>query len=345
MSNNEHTTVVVTGASGFLGSQIVKELLDHGYTVRGTVRQPENSAKYAFLDRLAGADERLTLWKGELLTPGSFDEAVAGADYVIHTASPYALDPDDAQRDLVDPAVQGTTNVLEACARSGSVRRVVVTSSMAAVTDAPEPDHVLTERDWNEQSSLTRNPYFFSKVMAEKQAWKLAETAPYELVVINPFMIIGPSIATSLNTSNKIFADLLSGEYPAIMRLTLGLVDVRDVAAAHRLAIESETAAGRNLCVEHTIDMAEIVALLRAHGYADYRLPRLNLACRAGDLAIKALSIFEDAGTRSYLRTNLGRRPRFDNAKIKRDLGVEFRDLETTILETVDDLIEWGHVA
>lgn len=344
MSNNEQTTVVVTGASGFLGSQIVKDLLDHGYTVRGTVRRPEDP-KYGFLHDLDGADDRLSLWKGELLTPGSFDEAVVGADYVIHTASPYALDPEDAQRDLVDPAVQGTSNVLEACAKAPSVRRVVVTSSMAAVTDEPDVNHVLTEEDWNEKSSLTRNPYYFSKTMAEKEAWKLAEGAPYELVVINPFVIVGPSITSSLNTSNKILADLLAGEYPAVMSITWGIVDVRDVATTHRLAIESEAAAGRYICVEHTIDMKQMVELLRANGYDDYKLPKLNFACKAGDVAVRALSVFEDAGTRSYLRTNLGRVPRFDNAKIKGDLGVEFRDVETTLLETVDDLIRWGHVA
>ena len=235
---SEDTTVVVTGASGFIGSWITKTLLDAGYTVRGTVRNPDNTDKYEFLTDMEGADGQLTLWKGELLTDGSFDDAVSGADFVIHTASPYVLDVDDPQTDLVDPAVEGTQNVLDSCSKADSVQRVVVTSSMAAITDEPDSEYVLTEEDWNEKSSLDRNPYYYSKTLAEKKAWELAEAADWDLVVINPFLVIGPSLTPSLNTSNKIFVDLLVGEYPVVMNLTWGMVDVRDVAEAHVKAIE-----------------------------------------------------------------------------------------------------------
>jgi dihydroflavonol-4-reductase len=337
-------TVVVTGASGFIGSQVVKTLLERGYTVRGTVRAPENTEKYGFLHDLPGADERLTLWRGELLEDGSFDDAVDGADVVIHTASPYVLDVDDPEKDLVEPAVRGTRNVLDACSRAGTVRRVVVTSSMAAITDEPESDRVLDESDWNEKSSLDRNPYYYSKTLAEKAAWELAEGAEWDLVVINPFLVVGPSLTPSLNTSNKMFADMLDGEYPVLMNLTWGMVDVRDVAEAHVRAIESAHAGGRYICVDHTIDMEQVVELLREHGYDDRKLPSFNFACGAGTLAVKALATFEDAGTRSYLRTHLGKQPRFDSSKIKGDLGVDFRPVDATILETVKDMEQWGHV-
>ena len=341
---NTDQTVVVTGASGFIGSRIVQQLLDQGVTVRGTVRTPEDTDKYSFLTELPGADERLTLWKGELLTDGSFDEAVDGADSVIHTASPYVLDVDDPQTDLVDPAVEGTRNVLDACSKSDTVERVVVTSSMAAITDEPESDHLLTEEDWNEKSSLERNPYYYSKKLAEQEAWKLAEEADWGLVVINPFLVVGPSLSPSLNTSNKIFVDMLAGEYPVIMGLNWGIVDVRDVAEAHIRALEEPAAEGRYICVEHVITMEQVVELLRANGYEETELPSFDMSGKLGTLAVKIMAAFEDPGTRSYLRTNLGKTPRFDNTKVKEDLGLDFRDVEETILETVNDLDHWGHL-
>lgn len=338
--------VCVTGASGFVGSQITRLLLERGYRVRGTVRTPEDREKYDYLLSFPGADERFELTGGELLTEGSYDESVAGCEYVIHTASPYVIDVDDPEQDLVKPAVEGTRNVLQSCSRSDATRKVVLTSSMAAVTDEPETDHVLTEEDWNEKSSLERNPYYYSKTRAEKAAWSYVdETDPnLDLVVINPFMVVGPSQSPSLNTSNEIFVDLLTGEYPGIIRITWGFVDVRDVAEAHVRALEHSGAEGRYICANRNASMKEIVELLRENGYDDYDLPSLDLACSFGDYAVKLMSYFESAGTGSYLRTHVGREPNYDNSKIRDDLGMEFRDLEQTILETVEDLHEWGHV-
>lgn len=338
--------VCVTGASGFVGSQITRLLLERGYRVRGTVRTPDNRDKYDFLLSLPGADERFELVGGELLTEGSYDDSVAGCEYVIHTASPYVIDVDDPQKDLVDPAVEGTRNVLKSCSKSDATEEVVLTSSMAAVTDEPESDRTLTEQDWNEKSSLDRNPYYYSKTMAEKAAWSYVdEDDPgLDLVVINPFMIVGPSLAPSLNTSNEIFVDLLNGEYPGIIRITWGFVDVRDVADAHLLAVENPDAEGRYICANRNASMKEIVELLKGNGYDNYDLPKLDLACKFGDYAVKLASYFESAGTGSYLRTHIGRVPNYDNSKIREELGLEFRDLDRTILDTVEDLLRWGHL-
>ncbi len=343
--SDTNTIVTVTGASGFVGSWIVCQLLEKGYRVRGTVRGAPDAEKYAFLRDLDGADEGLELVQGELLTAGSYDEAMEGADYCIHTASPYALDVDDPKTDLVDPAVQGTKNVLEA-AKKGGVRRVVLTSSMAAITDEPGGDEVLTEEVWNEKSSLGRNPYYYSKTMAERAAWDFAEDCEtFDLVVINPFLIVGPSLTPSLNTSNEIFVNLLDGEFPGIIRLTWGMVDVRDVARAHILAMENDGASGRHLCVHHSIDMRELVELLHELGYGDdYSLPGLNLANPIGDFAVKLFSYFESAGTGSYLRTHVGRVPRFDDSKIRAELGLEYLPLQETIGDTLADLKHHGHL-
>lgn len=340
------TPICVTGASGFIASHIVAQLLERGYRVRGTVRSLARPGKYDFLTSLPGADERLELVEAELLTPSSYDEAVAGCQIVMHTASPYVLDVEDPQRDLVDPAVEGTRNVLESC-RAAGVERVIVTSSMAAITDEPDSDHELTEEDWNTRSTLERNPYYLSKTMAERAAWDFAarDDVDFDLVVINPFLVIGPSLTPSLNASNAVFKDILTGTYPGIMSVTWGFVDVRDVALAHVLAMETEQAAGRYICANTNGSMKEVVELLREAGYGEgYKLPRLDIACGLGDFAVKLLSYTQPRGVGSYLRTHVGRVPRYSHAKIQRELGLEFRDLSGSILETVADLERWGHI-
>ena len=338
--------VCVTGASGFIASRLVADLLQQGYRVRGTVRDASQAAKYSFLTELPGATDRLELVSADLLAPESFEDAVAGCEYVMHTASPYVLTAKDPDKELVQPALRGTEGVLAACAKVGGVKRVVLTSSVAALTDEPQPGEVLTEEDWNEKSSLTRNPYYFSKVKAERAAWKFMEdqSPDFDLVVINPFMVYGPSLSKAINTSNQVFIDLLTGVFPGIINISWSLVDVRDVAQAHILAMETPTASGRHLCAHNTIGMRELVALLAELGYRNYKLPKLSLDNGFGNLLVRLASLFQPAGVRSYLKTNLNRVPNFDNSKIKSELGLEFRDFESSLSDTILDLIQWKHI-
>ena len=340
--------VLVTGASGFVASHIVKLLLERGHRVRGTVRSLGKERELAFLRGFAGAAERLELVQGDLLARGSFDAAAKGCDAVLHTASPYALDVKDPQKDLVDPAVEGTRNVLGACAAAPSVARVVVTSSMAAITDEPESDHVLTEKDWNEKSSLDRNPYYFSKTMAERAAWDFVarEKPRFDLVAVNPFLIIGPSFTPAVNPSNQLFVDLLKGTYPGVMNLTWGFVDVRDVAEAHVRAIEKKEAHGRYVCAGETVAMRAVVELLEQNGWAaGNKLPKLGMDCAVGDFAVRLSSYLQPKGVGTYLRTHVGRVPRYDTTKIRGELGMTFRSASASILDTMADLAKWGHVA
>ena len=338
--------VLVTGATGFIASRIVEQLLEAGCRVRGTVRNLKKPGDIQVLQQLPGAFERLELVEADLLREGSFDAAADGCGAVVHSASPYVLNVRDAQKDLVDPAVMGTANVLNACDRSGSVTRAVVTSSFAAVTDEPDSGHTLTEADWNVKSSLDRNPYYYSKTLAEKYAWDfMAERKRFfDLVAINPFMVVGPSLTSSLNLSNRIFVDLLKGTYSGILSLTWGVVDVRDVAAAHVRALGTPSAHGRYLCAGDTLSMRGLVDLLRQNGYAGYRLPTRPLDSLLGDLLVRALSFTQGKGVASYLRTHVGRVPRYDTSKIRSSLGVSFRPLEQTVLETMRDLGRWGHL-
>lgn len=334
--------MVVTGASGFVGSQIVRELLEHGYRVRGTARSPDRVRAEGHLTGLAGSD-RLELVAADLNRPESFGPVMNGVEYVIHTASPYVVSVDDPQRDLVDPAVNGTRSVLGSAAASGSVQRIVVTSSFAAVTD--EPEGRFDETVWNESSSLQRNPYYYAKTLGERAAWDFAAShKSIRVVVINPTLVIGPSLVASLNESNGVLAGYTTGQYPGILSLRYGLVDVRDVAKAHRLAIETDGASGRYLCTAGVWSMRQIVEVAKNSDLKLARLPSLPLDNTVGNLLVKAAAAFQHPGARSYLRTNIGREFEIDTSKITSELGMTFRPVEEAIIETYRDLRRWGHV-
>jgi dihydroflavonol-4-reductase len=338
--------VCVTGAAGFVASWLVRELLEKGVLVRGTVRRV---ASADHLRALPGAVERLELVEADLTVPGSFEPAVRGCAVVFHTASPYVIQVDNPQRDLVDPAVNGTLDVLRACAKAGGVSRVVLTSSMAAVTDEPDSSQVLTEADWNEKSTLQRNPYYLSKTMAERAAWTFMEreSPSFDLVAMNPFMIMGPSLGPGLNVSNKIVADLVNGVYPGILSITWGIVDVRDVAHAHVRAAEVQAAQGRYLLVqEPPVSMRTMVGWLREAGYGDgTKLPSRAMDNAFGNLLVKLNSYMQPPGVASYLRTHIGRVPRYDAGKARRDLGLTLRPTRETVLDTARDLERQGHIA
>ena len=334
--------VCVTGASGFIATHIVRDLLARGYRVRGTIRNHRRKQDLAFLTSLPGASERLELVGADLLDPRGWDAAVAGCECVMHTASPYQIDVEDPRRDLVEPAVRGTRHVLDAC-RRGGVKRVVLTSSMAAVTDEPDSRHVLTEADWNTKSTLDRNPYYFSKTMAEREAWAIVEEeeAAFELVVINPYMVIGPSLSPGPNYSTQLFVKLANGAYPAIPALTWGFVDVRDVAKAHVRAMETPSASGRYLCAGEHQSLREIAGIMREAGVRG-RIPRLGMDNAIGTAFLKLLSYSQPRGLGSYLRSHLGRVPAYDTGKIRRELGLEFRPVRTSVLDTLEDLRRRG---
>lgn len=338
--------VAVTGVSGFIGSETANVLIQRGHSVKGTVRDPDNADKVSSLAGIPGADARLELVQADLLSPTSFTTAFRGCDVVIHVASPYFIDVQDPQRDLVDPALQGTLNVLRAAAGVG-VKRVVLTSSVAAVTDEPD-GRTYTEDDWNTKSSLTRNPYHYSKTLAEQAAWDFvaSEEPSFDLVVINPTGVIGPSIVPGLNTTSQILIDLLKGGvYPVVVDIAFPFVDVRDVAEAHVRAAENATASGRFICSAGLVSMQHTVQVLREHGFGDHKLPRIDMTSRFGTFIAKQAARFQPQGSRSFLETNLGKPVLLDTSKIRDELGMTFRDVDQSIVDTADDAVKWGHVS
>jgi dihydroflavonol-4-reductase len=338
--------VLVTGASGFIASHIVQQLLEGGYRVRGTVRDPDKTRAEGYLTGLSRANERLELAKADLVAEGAFDDTARDCEYVIHTASPYAIDVADPQRDLVDPAVKGTISLLEACRKADSLKRVVLTSSVAAITDQAD-GHLNTENDWNTRSSLTRNPYYYSKTLAEQSAWQFMDDGEpgFDLIAINPFFVIGPSLIPGINTSHTSLIGLTNGRIPAVLALQWALVDVRDVAQAHILAMENPAAAGRYIVAAETRTMRQVIELLRANGWGDrYKLPSIGLDNAVGAALTRVAARFQASGTRDYMSNHLGGEMRFDNAKARRELGLDFRDVDQTILDTMGDLERWGHL-
>jgi dihydroflavonol-4-reductase len=336
--------ILVSGATGFIAGHTIEKLLAQGHDVVATVRNAADTAKTAHLTAMPGAAEHLKLVSAELTANDPFG-AYVDVDAIMHMASPYVMHVKDAQRDLVDPAVEGTLSMLRAAAKNSRVKRVVLTSSMAAITDEPD-GRVLTEADWNTKSSLTRNPYYFSKAMAERAAWDFmeAEKPSFDLIVINPFLVVGPAHTSAINTSNQTFVDMMKGVYPAVMAIDWGFVDVRDVADAHIAAMNAPKGSGRYICAAANMTMAEVVTLMRTEGYGHTKLPKMDLSGSFGTGMMRLASHFQPMGIGSYLRTHLGRTPRFDNSKIRKQLGITFRTPSQSIAETLKDLTKWGHI-
>ncbi len=339
-------TVCVTGASGFIAAHIVRDLLEKGYQVRGTVRSSVEDEKYTYLRALPGANKRLKLFQSDLLIKGSFDEALAGSDTLMHVASPFFINSENPQEDLITPALTGTLIVLHAAKKVDTIKRVVFTSSVVAVTDKGAVGKLFTEADWNTEATLERDPYPLSKVRAEKAAWDFikSERPNFDLISINPGAVIGPSLGPRVNTSPALIRDLLLGEYPIIMNLTTGYVDVRDVAIAHRLAMEIPEASGRYICNNESLSMQELVELLKGEGFGNDKLPGINMTSSFGSLFVKLFSYSQPSWLGNFISLHIDNPLFLDNSKIKKDLGLNFLPLEQSVRDTVESFISLGHV-
>jgi len=218
---------------------------------------------------------------------------------------------------------------------------------MAAVTDSPEG--VLTEDVWNVKSSLKRNPYYYSKAEAERAAWKFMKEhkVNFDLITILPFIVWGPALSNGPSESLSILTNLLNGVFPVIMSLDFGVVDVRDVALAHILAIETPQASGRYVCFDNKITMRELIQMIRQNvpdpTYSG-KLPTTHADCSGGDALLKLFANFQESGVRDYLQKTVGKNLQWDAAKIKRELGMKFRPMEETVKDTLNFLIATGQV-
>ncbi|KAF5758082.1 putative cinnamoyl-CoA reductase [Helianthus annuus] len=318
MSPATNQVVCVTGAAGFIASWIVKLLLEKGYVVRGTVRNPDDS-KNNHLRELEGAKERLTLYKADLLDLESLCEAINGCEGVFHTASPVTDDPEQ----MMEPAVMGTRNVMVAAAEA-KVRRVVFTSSVGAVYMDPNrsPDVVVDESCWSDLQFCknTKNWYCYGKVVAEQAAWDEAKARGVDLVVVNPGLVIGPLLQPTVNASIIHILKYLTGSAKTYANAVQAYVDVRDVALTHIILFETPSTFGRYLCAESMLHRGEVVEILAKY-FPEYPIP-----------------------TKCKDETKPRARPyKYSIQKLK-DLGVKFIPIKESLYDTVKNLQENGHL-
>ncbi|NCG20507.1 MAG: NAD-dependent epimerase/dehydratase family protein [Rhodobacterales bacterium] len=338
--------VCVTGANGFIASHLIGLLLREGYRVRGTVRDPSNIEKTGHLIQMAQeaqATDRLDLVPGDLLVPGSFDQAVAGCDAVIHCAAVVLFAVDDPQRNLVDPSVKGTLNVLQSARRAGTVKRVVHTSSMVAVYSFDKPKgHRFTEEDWNTSSTLDTDPYGLAKVSAERAALDFVAAIPEEerflLVHLNPGMVWGPPlIKAHAKASPALVRDVISRAQPGVPSLMLSVVDVRDVAQAHLQALRSEDPPARCLILGHNAWMPDLMRDVQAM-FPDVRMGTRRLP----KFVILLASLFDKKLNTAQLRKLVGRDLPMENGLSRAKYGMTYRPLKQTLRDTAGPMIEHG---
>ncbi|VAH37081.1 unnamed protein product [Triticum turgidum subsp. durum] len=256
-------TACVTGGNGYIASALVKTLLEKGYAVKTTVRNPDDMEKNSHLKDLQALGP-LEVLRADLVEEGSFDGAVAGCDYAFLVAAPVNLYAEDPEvNDVIEPAVHGTLNVLRSCVRAGTVRRVVLTSSAAAVSSRPlEGDgHVLDEDSWSDVEFLRSTKtgawaYPVSKVLLEKAACAFALEHGISLVTVCPVVTVGAAPAAKVNTSVPDILSLLSGDDARISKLefiervtgAIPMVHIDDLCRAELFLAEEKAASGRYNC-------------------------------------------------------------------------------------------------
>jgi len=325
------TTVLVTGGSGFLGSWCVIELLRRGHLVRATVRDLAREPEVrAAIGSQTDPGERLALFAADLAEDAGWEEAARGCDFVLHVASPFPpkqpKDPDE----LIVPAREGTLRVLRAALGTGA-RRVVITSSVAAIGGGARSEEPLTEEDWTDLENPKLSPYVRSKTIAELAAWDFVADLgdPGRVAVVNPGAIIGPALSEDRSFSLEAIERLLDG-MPGVPRIGFSFVDVRDVADLQIRAMTAPEAGGQRLiAVGEFAWMAEVAEILRARlGEDAAKVPTR----RVPNLAVRAIAVF-DPGVRSIVG-QLGRRSSYSSEKARTSLGWTTRPLEETVVET-----------
>ncbi len=313
--------VLVTGGSGFIAGHCILQLLDRGYSVRTTVR---STTKEGAVRAVLTDNDDLTFVEADLLSDDGWAAAVAGVDFVLHVASPVHLGNVDDENTVIAPAREGTLRVLRA-ARDAGVRRVVLTSAFhAAGFGHPPTDHTFTEDDWSVLDGPGMDAYGRAKTLAERAAWDFAAEASTELVTLLPVAVMGPIMGGEISGANHLVRLLLDGRLPGSPGMQIPIVDVRDVAEAHVLAMTEGAAAGHRFLLSSgpAITVRRIGALLSAH-----------LEKCAPDLAARIAAVFPpDAAPPEQAK-------KVSSEKARRVLGWRPRASEEAVTAGADSMI------
>ena len=318
---------VVTGATGFLGRSLVALLINKGFRVRGTVRNLQEEAER--IKELHSQFPALECFQADLLSEGSFNKAFHDAEYIFHTAFPPNLPSTDPQKELVEPALHGTINVINAALQFDTVKKIVLTSSAAAARTA-DTSRAVTEKDWNDAATLETNAFAYSKVVTERMAQETIDAHNLDnpdnsvtLITILPSWVIGPPVsALTESVALKHIKGWFSGSDDGVERLSVNVVDVRDVAKAHLAAIERPMIHGR-----YIVSLPEVVSSLDIVQALQRLYPNRRLPGKYKEGTTEVASVGP-----------------VDNSRAVRELGVKFTPLETVLQDTVDRMIDLGMI-
>lgn len=337
-------SVLITGASGFIASHIILDLLAQGHRVLGSVRNADKGKHIEAVLAERGANTaELSFVELDLTSDKGWNEAMSGIDILMHTASPFVTyipkDPDE----LVRPAVDGTHRAVSA-ALATDVKRIVLTSSVAAVAFGHPHDRTgpFGETDWTHPGKPDVSPYVLSKTLAEQKAWTLMEEAGRrkDLTVISPGFVLGPLLEQDIGTSGAIIRKMMTGKFPGAANLYLSSVDVRDVATLHVKAMTDERSFGHRVFAAGPATHFGDIAGALAEEFPAYarKLPTRRLP----NFVVRLAGIY-DADARASV-PNLGRKHEFDASLAETMLGRPLMDTATAVNATGHSLIELGHV-
>uniref|UniRef100_A0A7N0V626 Flavanone 4-reductase n=1 Tax=Kalanchoe fedtschenkoi TaxID=63787 RepID=A0A7N0V626_KALFE len=269
--------VCVTGASGFIGSWLVMRLLERGYIVRATVRDPENTKKVKHLLDLPKASTNLTLWKADLSIQGSYDDAINGCNGVFHVATPMDFESTDPENEVIKPTVEGILSIMKAC-KSANVKKVVFTSSAGTVDVAETQKPAYDESCWSDiefcrRVKMTGWMYFVSKTLAEKTAWEYAKEHKIDFISIIPTLVVGPFLMPSFPPSLITALSPITKNESHYHIIKQGqFVHVDDLCMSHIYLYKHPEAEGRYICSSHNATILQLAKMLNDM-YPEYKVP------------------------------------------------------------------------
>ncbi|KAL2532495.1 Dihydroflavonol-4-reductase [Abeliophyllum distichum] len=272
------TTVCVTGASGFIGSWLVMRLLQRGYIVHATVRDPENRHKVKHLLELPRADTNLTLWKADMTVEGSFDEAIHGCEGVFHVATPMDFESKDPENEVIKPTIEGFLSLIRSCTKAKTVKRIVFTSSAGTVNVEEHQKSVYDETDNSDldfiySKKMTGWMYFASKILAEKVAWEAAKENNIVFISIIPTLVVGPFIMPTFPPSLITALSPITGNEPHYSIIDqCQYVHLGDLCEAHIFLYEYPNAEGRYICSSHDATIYDVAKMIRDK-WPEYDIP------------------------------------------------------------------------
>jgi len=336
--------ILVTGASGFVAIHTIIQLLQQGYKVRATLRTLSREAEVReTISKYVQANDRLEIIPADLEQESGWDEAMQDIEYVLHIASPFPLFEPKNEDELIIPAVEGTLRILRAAHKS-KVKRVIQVSSVAAISSGHNGENrTFTEEDWSNIDKPI-GAYSKSKTLAERAAWDFINGTEninkLELVTINPSLILGPVPNKNFRTSVELIRTYMLGQVPGVGRIKMGIVDVRDVAGAIILAMNTPEAAGnRFLCSAGVLWIKEVAGVLyKEYSKRGYKIPTIqfpSFLIRFIGLFDKKIALVTDSLDWDY---------EFSNEKARRILKWNPRSPKEAILAMAESLIEQGLV-